>query len=238
MLRARRAHRRRDPLRRVRDADRRTAVHVAVDVGVPHRAVRDHHAGHRVGDQPTAAAATGVARDRASRRSASTCSPAPTCTSGAASCSRSRARCCSRVHIVYIGAYAQPCCRRSQFSALQIGVVALLSVAPAARAGRRLAQRARGVRGRVHRHRVLGGRAAAAAVGPTAHPRDARRAHPPGGAGVRRRSPGTSNGERLGAEQLAGAVAILAGIAVSESGPAVRVPRRRQVLTRDRRRRA
>ena len=50
---------------------------------------------------------------------------------------------------------------------------------------RRDRHRVRGVRGRVHRDRVLGRRAAAAGVGPAPHPGHACRADPPGRAGVR-----------------------------------------------------
>ena len=204
--RARRADRRRAPVRRVRDADRRAAVHVAVDVGVHHRPLRGDHAGDRGGDAAGGCRGRAVVRrHRASRPSACTCSPAPTCTSAGASCSRSRARCCSR----------STSCTSARTRTVLPPVAVHRAAARRGRGavGRRrrpqqgvgTLTRARGVRGRVHRHRVLGGRAAAPAVGPAAHPRDARRADPAGRAGVRRRSPGYVNGERLGAVELVGA---------------------------------
>ena len=131
--------------------------------------------------------------------------------------SRSRARCCSR-STSCTSARTRTGSARSQFTALQIGAVALLSVAPAAAAGRRHAQRARGVRGGVHRHRVLGGRAAAAAVGAAADPGDACRADPAGRAGVRRdRRLRRRRTPRRG--RLVGGAAILVGIVVSEFWP-------------------
>ena len=101
----------------------------------------------------------------------------------------------------------------TQFTALQIGAVALLSIAA------RRPRRASGtlsalavVRGRVHRRRVLGDRAAVAAVGSAVgSPRPRAALILLVGAGVRRRSPATSNGERLGAGRLAGGVVILVG---------------------------
>ena len=76
-------------------------------------------------------------------------------------------------HIVYIGAYAQPP------PPVAVHRVADRRGGPALgragrRAGRRIAQRPRGVRGGVHRDRVLGDRVAVATVGATTHP--ARRA--------------------------------------------------------------
>ena len=182
---ARRTDRRRDPVRWLRDADHRLAVHVAVDVGVHHRAVRRHHADHRVGDQPAAAAAAGDRRHRDRDRSACTCSPAPTCTSGAARCSRSRARCCSR-STSCTSARTRTCCARCSSRRCRSARSRCCRSRPPAQQGVGSLSALGGVRGRVHRHRVLGGRAAAAALGPAADPREPRRADPARRAGVRR----------------------------------------------------
>ena len=89
------------------------------------------------------------------------------------------------LHIVYIGAYAN-LLRPMQFSALQIGAVALLSVAPAAEQGvgslSALAVFAVVFTGIA----CSADRAPAPTVGATADPGDRGRAHPPGGTGVRR----------------------------------------------------
>ena len=87
-------------------------------------------------------------------------------------------------HIVYLGAYA----RRvppAAFTGVQLGMVAVLSVPAAGASGHRHHHRARGVRGGVHGHRVLGDRAAAPAVGAASHPAGACGADPAGRAGVR-----------------------------------------------------
>ena len=138
------------PVRRVRDADRRPAVHVAVDVGVHHRALRGDHAGDRVGDQPAVAASAGHRRHRDRDRR-----PVP------ADRRRRAPRARRDVHARVRGAVRVPhrvrrrvratVLRPSQFTALQIGAVALLSIAPAAEQGVGIAHRARGVRGRLHR---------------------------------------------------------------------------------------
>jgi drug/metabolite transporter (DMT)-like permease len=125
-------------------------------------------------------------------------------------------------HIVYIGAYAN-LLRPMQFSALQIGAVAMLSVAPAAEQGT----------GSLTTLAVFAVVFTGIACSAVALPLQlwgqqripATRAAlillaEPVFAGVA----GYVNGERLGAARLAGAAAILAGIAVSEFWPRRPVP--------------
>jgi len=125
-------------------------------------------------------------------------------------------------HIVYIGAYAN-LLRPMQFSALQIGAVAMLSIAPAAEQGT----------GSLTTLAVVAVVFTGIACSAVALPLQlwgqqripATRAAlillaEPVFAGIA----GYVNGERLGAGRLVGAVAILAGIAVSEFWPRRPVP--------------
>lgn len=120
-------------------------------------------------------------------------------------------------HIVYIGAYAN-LLRPMQFSALQIGAVALLSVAPAAEQGV-------GSLSTLAVFAVVFTGIACSAVALPLQLWGQRRIPASRAALILLAEPvfagiaGYVNGERLGAEQLAGAVAILAGIVVSEFWP-------------------
>jgi drug/metabolite transporter (DMT)-like permease len=121
------------------------------------------------------------------------------------------------VHIVYIGAYAN-LLRPMQFSALQIGAVALLSVAPAAEQGV-------GSLSTLAVFAVVFTGIACSAVALPLQLWGQRRIPASRAALILLAEPvfagvaGYVNGERLGAEQLAGAMAILAGIVVSEFWP-------------------
>jgi drug/metabolite transporter (DMT)-like permease len=121
------------------------------------------------------------------------------------------------LHIVYIGAYAN-LLRPTQFTAMQIGTVALLSVAPAARQGV----------GSLTALAIFAVVFTGVACSAVALPLQlwGQRAIPasraalillaePVFAGIA----GYVNGERLGAARLAGAVIILTGIGVSEFWP-------------------
>lgn len=120
-------------------------------------------------------------------------------------------------HIVYIGAYAN-LLRPMQFSALQIGAVALLSVAPAAEQGV-------GSLSTLAVFAVVFTGIACSAVALPLQLWGQRRIPASRAALILLAEPvfagiaGYVNGERLGAEQLAGAVAILTGIVVSEFWP-------------------
>jgi drug/metabolite transporter (DMT)-like permease len=121
------------------------------------------------------------------------------------------------LHIVYIGAYAN-LLRPMQFSALQMGAVALLSVAPAAEQGV-------GSLSALAVFAVVFTGIACSAVALPLQLWGQRRIPASRAALILLAEPvfagvaGYVNGERLGVEQLAGAMAILAGIVVSEFWP-------------------
>ncbi len=121
------------------------------------------------------------------------------------------------LHIVYIGAYAN-LLRPMQFSALQIGAVALLSVAPAAEQGV-------GSLSALAVFAVVFTGIACSAVALPLQLWGQRRIPASRAALILLAEPvfagvaGYVNGERLGVEQIAGAMAILAGILVSEFWP-------------------
>jgi drug/metabolite transporter (DMT)-like permease len=120
-------------------------------------------------------------------------------------------------HIVYIGAYAN-LLRPSQFTALQIGAVAMLSVAPAAEQGV-------GSLTTIAVFAIVFTGIACSALALPLQLWGQRRIPATRAALILLAEPvfagiaGYVNGERLGAERLAGGVAILAGIAVSEFWP-------------------
>ena len=174
--------------------------------------------------QPPAARGLRCASGSCWRRSACTCSPAPTCTSGAASCSRSRARCCSRATsctsartrtVLPPAAFTAHAARRWWRCS---------AVPPAGRAGRRH----RSPRSRCSRSCSPGIACSAVALplqlwGQRRIP--ATRAalillSEPVFAGIA----GYVNGERLGASSSSARSSILVGIAVSELWPRRPVP--------------
>ena len=167
--RARGHDRRRDPVRGLCDADRRAPVHVTVDVGVHHRLVCRVHPRRRSARVPSHAWPSSVGGDRdRGRRSVpphgSRRSPRSRRTADA------RVRGAVRVpHRVHRRVRAPHPARRVHRHAARDGRGA---VDPADRRGRRRDDHgARGVRGGVHRNRVLGDRAAAAALGSDPNPR-------------------------------------------------------------------
>jgi drug/metabolite transporter (DMT)-like permease len=125
-------------------------------------------------------------------------------------------------HIVYIGAYAN-LLRPSQFTALQIGAVALLSVAPAAQQGV-------GTLSALAVFAVVFTGVACSAVALPLQLWGQRRIPATRAALILLAEPVFAgiadyiNGERLGATRLAGGLAILAGIGVSEFWPRRPVP--------------
>ena len=126
-------------------------------------------------------------------------------------------------HIVYIGAYTHllsPAAVRRAADRRGRDAVGRAR----GPAGRRVVEHVGGVRGRVHRHRVLRGRAAAAAVGSTAHPRDAAPRSSSCPSRCSPASPGTSTANGSVPGGWLGAVAIMAGIVVSEFWPRRPVP--------------
>ena len=122
------------------------------------------------------------------------------------------------VWIVYQGAYANrihPLPFMNVQMAMRRG-----AVRPGGRgAGHRPPHRDGVVRDGVHRRGVLGGGAVAAALRPETDRAEPRRADPACRSRCSPASPGTSNGERLGAVELVGAAVILAGIGISEFLP-------------------
>jgi len=125
-------------------------------------------------------------------------------------------------HIVYIGAYAN-LLRPSQFTALQIGAVAFLSIAPAAEQGV-------GTLSALAVFAVVFTGIACSALALPLQLWGQRRIPPTRAALILLAEPvfagiaGYVDGERLGAGRLVGGVAILVGIAVSEFWPSRRVP--------------
>ncbi len=125
-------------------------------------------------------------------------------------------------HIVYIGAYAN-LLRPSQFTALQIGAVALLSIAPAAEQGV-------GTLSTLAVFAVVFTGIACSAVALPLQLWGQRRIPATRAALILLAEPvfagiaGYVDGERLGAGRLVGGVAILVGIAVSEFWPSRPVP--------------
>jgi drug/metabolite transporter (DMT)-like permease len=125
-------------------------------------------------------------------------------------------------HIVYIGAYANRF-RTAQFTALQIGAVALLSIAPTAEQGI-------GSLSALAVFAVVFTGIACSAIALPLQLWGQRRIPATRAALILLAEPvfagiaGYVNGERLGAGRLAGGVAILAGIAVSELWPRRPVP--------------
>jgi drug/metabolite transporter (DMT)-like permease len=134
------------------------------------------------------------------------------------------------LHIVYIGAYTHVL-RPLQFATIQIAAVALLSVAPAARQGI-------GSSSTLAVVAVVFTGVACSAVALPLQLWGQQRIPATRAALILLAEPvfagiaGYVNGERLGVERLAGAVAILAGIAVSEFWPRRPVPP--DATTRDR----
>ena len=125
-------------------------------------------------------------------------------------------------HIVYIGAYAN-LLRPSQFTALQIGAVAFLSIAPAAEQGV-------GTLSALAVFAVVFTGIACSALALPLQLWGQRRIPATRAALILLAEPvfagiaGYVDGERLGAGRLVGGVAILVGIAVSEFWPSRRVP--------------
>ena len=125
-------------------------------------------------------------------------------------------------HIVYIGAYTHVL-RPLQFGSMQIGMVALLSVAPAAHEGV-------GTLSTLAVVAVIFTGIACSAVALPLQLWGQRRIPATRAALILLAEPvfagiaGYVNGERLGAERLVGAVAIMAGILVSEFWPRRPVP--------------
>ena len=125
-------------------------------------------------------------------------------------------------HIVYIGVYANRL-RTAQFTALQIGAVALLSIAPTAEQGI-------GSLSALAVFAVVFTGIACSAIALPLQLWGQRRIPATRAALILLAEPvfagiaGYVNGERLGAGRLAGGVAILAGIAVSELWPRRPVP--------------
>jgi drug/metabolite transporter (DMT)-like permease len=125
-------------------------------------------------------------------------------------------------HIVYIGAYAN-LLRPSQFTALQIGAVAFLSIAPAAEQGV-------GTLSALAVFAIVFTGIACSAVALPLQLWGQRRIPATRAALILLAEPvfagiaGYVDGERLGAGRLIGGVAILVGIAVSEFWPSHPVP--------------
>ena len=145
----------------------------------------DHHAGDRIRDQSAAAAPAGAGGHRHRNRGLYLLTGADVHL-GRGELFTLACAVLFAFHIVYIGAYANRlgadavhrdadrrrwrCCRSRPPRGQGVGI----------------AQHPRGVRGRVHRPRMLGARAAAAAVGSASDPGDACRVDPARRAGVRR----------------------------------------------------